>query len=112
MMKKKFSERDLSKKIDKLNYSVKPDNYSRFKEKLLKRLIHRLTPTSPTYYEAVYVSTERELEKRNIKVYPELLSKCVIMGISLMGCLREEFEYELTKDDMDYMNIILEPMCR
>lgn len=54
----RFSERDLSKIIDKLKYSIRPDNYGRFKEKLLKRLFYKCMNEGVALYGQSDVSME------------------------------------------------------
>lgn len=93
----------LSKKIDKLPYSIKPKHFEEFKRNLLGRLMYRMRPSDPPYLETMYQCFKGELEDNNIHVSKEQMLEHTIMFMSLMSgpfLTNDKFEFELRGENL------------
>lgn len=93
----------LSKKIDNLPYSIKPNHFEEFKRNLLGRLMYRRRPSDPPYLETMYQCFKEELEDNNIHVSKEQMLEHTIMFMSLMSgpfLTNDKFEYELRGENL------------
>ena len=93
----------LSKKIDKLPYSIKPKHFEEFKRNLLGRLMYRMRPSDPPYLETMCQCFKGELEDNNIHVSKEQMLEHTIMFMSLMSgpfLTNDKFEYEFRGENL------------
>lgn len=109
-----LTEKKLSKRIDNLPYSIKPEHYMEFKQNLIKSLCFRVMPNGPCFLEVLFSFYKRKMERRNVpfsleKLLDHTIIVCSLMKAPFLTFTCDDIEYEITGTSEEYKRILWEP---